>query len=116
MLVASDEATAGSVIANAERIPPSSSGRSHSRFCASVPYRTSTSMLPVSGAEQLNVSGAITDRPMISQSGAYSRLPSPDPYSDWGSHRFQSPSARALSLSPSIVSVGIQGLPLRRFS
>ena len=31
-------------------------------------------MLPVSGAEQLNGSAPIGDRPMISQSGAYSRL------------------------------------------
>ena len=50
MLVASEEATPGSVIVNAERIWPSSSGSSHSAFCASVPYLSSTSMLPVSGA------------------------------------------------------------------
>src|SRR5581483_12085522 len=31
-------------------------------------------MLPVSGAEQLNASGAIQQRPMISHSGAYSGL------------------------------------------
>ena len=31
-------------------------------------------MLPVSGAEQLNASGPIGERPMISHSGAYSRL------------------------------------------
>ena len=37
MLVASDDATAGSVIAKAERIFPSRSGASHSRFCAAVP-------------------------------------------------------------------------------
>lgn len=46
--------TAGSVMAKHDRISPSSSGRSHFCFCSSVPYRTSTSMLPVSGAEQLN--------------------------------------------------------------
>ena len=34
-------------------------------------------MLPVSGAEQLNASGAIGERPMTSQSGAYSRLVRP---------------------------------------
>ena len=34
-------------------------------------------MLPVSGAEQLNTSGAIVERPMISHSGAYSRLVKP---------------------------------------
>ncbi len=37
MLVASDEATAGSVIAKAERILPSSSGSSHRFFCSAVP-------------------------------------------------------------------------------
>ena len=37
MLVASDEATAGSVMAKQERILPSSSGISHSFFCSSVP-------------------------------------------------------------------------------
>jgi hypothetical protein len=37
MLVASDEATPGSVMANAERISPSSSGTSHCSFCSSVP-------------------------------------------------------------------------------
>ena len=36
MLVASDEATAGSVIAKAERISPSSSGFSHCSFCSFV--------------------------------------------------------------------------------
>ena len=37
MLVASDDATSGSVIAKAERISPASSGSSHARFCSSVP-------------------------------------------------------------------------------
>ena len=37
MLVASDEATAGSVIRKAERISPASSGSSHCSFCASLP-------------------------------------------------------------------------------
>jgi hypothetical protein len=37
MLVASDEATSGSVIRNAERIYPSISGFSHSSFCSRVP-------------------------------------------------------------------------------
>ena len=37
MLVASDEATSGSVIAKADRISPSSSGVSHSSFCAGEP-------------------------------------------------------------------------------
>ncbi len=37
MLVASDDATPGSVIQNAERISPSSSGFSHRSFCAALP-------------------------------------------------------------------------------
>ena len=82
MFVASDEATSGSVIAKQERISPARSGSSHRAFCSGVPYRTSTSMLPVSGAEQLNTSGANAgDRPMISQSGAYSTFVRPAPYS-----------------------------------
>ena len=36
MLVASDEATAGSVIAKAERISPDISGSSHCFFCSAV--------------------------------------------------------------------------------
>src|SRR5919197_5867959 len=56
MFVASDDATFGSVIANAERILPSSSGSSHCFLSSSLPYRSKTSMLPVSGAEQLKIS------------------------------------------------------------
>jgi hypothetical protein len=36
-------------------------------------------MLPVSGAEQLKTSAAHSTRPMISQSGAYSRFANPAP-------------------------------------
>ena len=54
MLVASEEATSGSVMQNAERICASSSGLSQRSFCSSVPNSASTSMLPVSGAAQLN--------------------------------------------------------------
>ena len=70
MLVASDDATSGSVMANEERISPSSSGRSHMAFCSGVPYRAMVSMLPTSGALQLMTSGASSDRPVISHSGA----------------------------------------------
>ena len=70
MLVASELATSGSVIANAERISPSSSGVSQRSFCSGVPNWWSTSMLPVSGAEQLHASEAIRARPRISASGA----------------------------------------------
>ena len=58
MLVASDEATFGSVMRKAERILPSRSGSHHCLMCSGEPYFSSVSMLPVSGAEQLNTSGA----------------------------------------------------------
>ncbi len=58
MFLASDDATSGSVMANAERISPASSGSSHCCFCSGVPTRSSTSMLPVSGALQLRHSDA----------------------------------------------------------
>jgi hypothetical protein len=70
MLVASELATAGSVMAKHDRISPSSSGRSHRSFWASVPNIVRISMFPVSGAEQLRASGARWLRPVISASGA----------------------------------------------
>src|ERR1700722_9144285 len=70
MFVASEDATSGSVIANADRVLPASSGFGQRSFCASVPWRKIVSILPVSGAEQLNTSGANRLRPMISHSGA----------------------------------------------
>ena len=108
MLVASDDATAGSVIAKPERISAASNGFSHRSLCSSVPYRSSTSMLPVSGAAQLNTSGPMTDRPITSQSGAYSRFVSPAPRSDSGRKRFHKPCARALALSSSMIGGCIQ--------
>ena len=101
--MASEEATLGSVMAKAERILPSSSGWSHSFFCSGEPYRSIVSMFPVSGAEQLNASGAIGERPMISQSGAYSRFVKPAPRSLSGRKRFQSPRSRAFALSSSMM-------------
>src|SRR4051812_27261090 len=79
IFVASDDATPGSVMAKQERISPSSSGFSHRSFCSAFPYRASVSMLPASGALQLKTSGAIGERPINSQSGAYSRLVRPAP-------------------------------------
>src|SRR5581483_4044962 len=104
MFVASEEATSGSVIEKAERISPSSSGSSQSRFCCSVPNSESSSMLPVSGAEQLSASGAILGlRPVISASGAYWTLVRPAPCSCVaGRNRFHSPRARAASFSSSM--------------
>ena len=71
MLVASEEATSGSVIAKADRSSPAISGCSHRSCCSAVPNMCSISMFPVSGAWQLIASGAITgDQPEISAIGA----------------------------------------------
>src|SRR5215469_7644624 len=103
MLVASDEATSGSVMQNADRISPSSSGRSHRAFCSSVPNSASTSMLPVSGAAQFSASGARNERPVSSASGAYWRLDSPAP-SGWPArNRFHRPRLRAFALRSSMI-------------
>ena len=99
MLRASLEATAGSVIENALRISPASSGSSHCLRCSSVANRCRVSMLPVSGAAQLSASGAISVlQPVSSASGAYSRLVSPD---SGGRNRFQRPRDLATFLSSS---------------
>src|SRR5687768_7144888 len=98
IFVASEEATSGSVIAKHERISPSSSGFSHRSFCSGVPYFSRTSMLPVSGAEQLNTSDAHVTRPIVSASGAYSRFVKPDRS---GKNRFHNPSAFAFALRSS---------------
>lgn len=79
MFVASLLATSGSVIRNADRIDPSSSGSSHCRFCASLAYFASTSIFPVSGAAQFIASEAVRDLPVISAIRAYSRLLKPAP-------------------------------------
>ncbi len=99
MFVASELATSGSVMQKAERICPSSSGASQRSFCSAVPNIASTSMLPVSGAEQFRASGArIGLRPLISASGAYWRLVRPAPCSP-GRKRFHRPRLRASALS-----------------
>ena len=106
MLVASELATSGSVMAKHERISPRSSGASHASRCAGVANMCSSSMLPVSGAEQLNTSDAQNTRPMISASGAYSRLARRVPGSSSasaGRNRFHRPSALARALSGSIM-------------
>src|SRR5260370_19287367 len=91
IFVASEEATSGSVIAKHDRISPASRGFNHFSFCPGVPYRASTSIFPVSGAEQLKTSAAIMLRPMISHSGAYSRFVNPAPFSLSATHKFHSP-------------------------
>ncbi len=107
MFVASEEATSGSVIAKQDRISPASSGCNHCFFCASLPYRTRTSILPVSGAEQLKTSGAkCAQRPMSSQSGAYSTFVNPAPSSLSRRNRFHRPAARAFGFSASVMAAG----------
>ena len=74
-------------------------------------------MLPVSGAEQLNTSGAMGERPMISHKGAYSRLVSPAPCSVSGRNRFQRSRAPwPFYFKSSTAALVALGLPARRFS
>src|SRR5690606_34763285 len=49
-----------------------------------------------------NTSGAIGERPMISQSGAYSKLVNPAPYSLSGKNKFHSPCSFAFAFISSI--------------
>src|SRR5215210_1398666 len=111
MLVASDDATSGSVMQKHDRISPSSNGFSHRSCCSGEPYRTRTSMFPVSGALQLKTSGAMRLRPMISHSGAYSRLERPAPYSESGKNMFQSPADLAFSFNSSMIGGVLQRSP-----
>src|ERR1700689_1454292 len=102
MLVASEEATSGSVMQKADLISPASRGVSQRSRCACEPKCSSTSMLPVSGALQLKHSLAISERPMRSASGAYSTFARPAPCSASGRNRFHRPSALAFAFSSSI--------------
>ncbi len=71
MLRASEEATSGSVIEKHERISPSSNGSSQRVACSGVANMASSSMLPVSGAEQFMASGmSHGDQPLTSAVGA----------------------------------------------
>jgi len=130
MLLASDDATSGSVMQNADLTSPSSSGMSQRSICSALPNSASSSMLPVSGAEQFSASGAIAPlRPVISASGAYCRLVSPAPYFSairpaWSSspsgpgartvrNRFHRPRLRACAFSSSITGGRCQIWPAR---
>src|SRR3546814_5542166 len=90
MLVASLDATSGSVMQNAERISPASRGLSQRCLCSSLPYFHNTSMLPVSGASQLKTSGARKLLPISSASGAYSTWVRPAPRSEEHTYELQS--------------------------
>jgi hypothetical protein len=69
-LVGSLEATSGSDIAKAERMSPRAAAAAATAPLRMVAKRCSSSMLPVSGALQLNTSAAQGRRPMASASGA----------------------------------------------
>jgi hypothetical protein len=102
MLVASDDATSGSVMPKAERVSALSSGFSQRAFCGGVAQFCSAIILGTSGAWQLKTSGAQNSRPMISAAGAYSRLESRVPGSsapNSGRPRFHKPKSRALPCS-----------------
>ncbi|MGY4488945.1 hypothetical protein ACVWWR_008136 [Bradyrhizobium sp. LM3.2] len=77
-----------------------------------------TSMLPVSGAEQLKTSEAQVMRPISSDSSAYSRLVSPAPRNSssscsfGGMNMFQRPSAFAFFLRSSSTGMTFQRSPL----
>src|SRR5712692_777375 len=101
MLVASEEATSGSVMQKVDRIRPFSKGSSQRCCCSGEPYFHSTSMLPVSGALQLKISGARKLLPISSARGAYSTVFRPAPSVGSGRKRFQRPLERALVLSSS---------------
>ena len=103
ILVASDDATSGSVIKYADLISPARSGFNHFSFCSSLPYLSITSIFPVSGAEQLKTSPAKPTLPIISQSGAYSTFVRPAPLSDSGRNKFHNPSAFAFSFKSSSI-------------
>src|ERR1700735_371515 len=102
MLVASEEATSGSVMQKADLISPSSNGFSQRCFCSSEPKCQRTSILPVSGALQLHVSAVLNERPIRSAKGAYSTFDRPAPSSASGRNKFHSPSRLAIVLSSSI--------------
>ena len=114
MLVASEDATAGSVMQNAERISPASSG--FSQRCLLRRRSEAVEDLHVAGVRR----GAVEhfagpgDAPITSHSGAYSRLVSPAPLAECGRNMFHKPAARAFGLSCSTSGIGSQrALPSR---
>ena len=77
--VGSLPAVSGSVIENAERRSPASSGCSHCSFWSSVPARASTSELPESGAWLPKATGANGLEPRISCMSPSLTCPKPWP-------------------------------------
>ncbi len=90
-LLGSELATAGSVMVKVDRIVPSKSGTSHWSHCSGEPNSASSSMFPVSGAEQFVASGASSLlQPVISANGAYCKFVRPAPQRVSGRNRFHS--------------------------
>ena len=117
MLVASDDATAGSVIEKQDRLSASRRGSSQRSRCSSVPNIAMSSMFPVSGAEQFSASGAMLgDQPVISAIGAYSATDRPGPYLSSGINRFQRLRRLASSLRSVITSGVRNGVPAARLA
>src|SRR5215207_7645676 len=88
--VGSDPATSGSVIENADRRSPASSGASQRSFCSSVPAMARTSLLPESVGWLPNALGASGELPRISCMSPRRTWPKPWPPSSggrWAAHR-----------------------------
>ena len=97
--VGSEPATPGSVIENAERSSPASSGSPKSRFCSGVPAIAMISPLPESGAWLPNTVGAIAVVPRISCISASLTWPKPWPPSSGGRCAAHSPRCLTCSCS-----------------
>ena len=74
-----------------ESLPPPERLLMYAAMRCTSSYCTSTSALPVSGALQLNASGARWERPMASARKAYSTVVSPEPRSESVRKKFQRP-------------------------
>src|SRR4051812_21191488 len=97
--VGSLPAVSGSVIENAERRSPASSGCSHCCFWSSVPASASTSELPESGAALPNANGANGLEPRISCIRPSLTWPKPWPPSSGGRCAAHRPRSRTCSCS-----------------
>ena len=97
-LTGSEDATSGSVMANAEPISPSSNGTNQRCFCSGVANNCSNSIFGTSGAWQLNTRDAHSRRPKTSATPVNSRFDNLSPGSSSvsrGSAIFHSPNAFA---------------------
>ena len=100
--VGSEPAVSGSVIENAERRSPASSGSSHCSFWSGVPASARISALPESGALLPNTNGAYGDVPRISCISPSLTWPKPCPPSSGGRCAAHSPRSLTASRSGAI--------------